>query len=95
MSVEGTMLTRLPEHYLIQFINDIRVFHQKADYDSNFNRTWNNPDLPVLEKWVITAPADQAESEFTIERNPYYWKTDQFCNQLPYEDRIVFTMSRP
>ncbi|MBN2394385.1 MAG: hypothetical protein JXR84_26865 [Anaerolineae bacterium] len=86
----GVMLTRLPMHYLRQFLDDREVFEQKADIRSESDRLWNNPDLPVLEKWVIVAPIDRAESEFVVERNPYYWKVDQFCNQLPYEDQVVF-----
>ncbi len=25
-----------------------------------------------------------------FERNPYYWKVDSACNQLPYADRPTF-----
>jgi hypothetical protein len=69
------------------------LFWHRADHrviDGSFARTWDNPRLPVLEAWVITRPVDEANDGFVIERNPYYWKVDPFCNQLPYQDTIIF-----
>jgi peptide/nickel transport system substrate-binding protein len=46
-----------------------------------------NPDLPVLEPWVVTtkAPADR----FVFVRNPYYHRIDSQGRQLPYLDRVI------
>lgn len=46
-----------------------------------------NPDLPTLTAWKLTA---RPETRIVLERNPYYWKVDEEGNQLPYIDRVVF-----
>jgi len=51
-------------------------------------RFWTNPDLPVLDPWVLK---ELTPSLTVWERNPYYWKVDTEGNQLPYIDRIVDT----
>ena len=49
-----------------------------------------NPDLPTVAPYTLTIgpPAMQ----MVAQRNPYYWKVDPEGNQLPYIDRITFTM---
>ena len=49
-----------------------------------------NPDLPTVLPWKITVPPPA--TRFVAERNPYYWKVDPEGNQLPYIDRITFTL---
>jgi len=91
-----------PKHYLMQFhINyvdgkelerkaramGLDLWHQlylrKAD-------PHDNPDLPTIRPWKIKVgpPA----TRYIAERNPYYWKVDPEGNQLPYIDRIAFTV---
>jgi peptide/nickel transport system substrate-binding protein len=51
----------------------------------------DNPDLPTLEPWVLKTrpPAER----IVFERNPYYYRVDGAGHQLPYLDRIVFTIA--
>lgn len=49
-----------------------------------------NPDLPVLFPWKIVTPTP---AEPVIEeRNPYYWQVDTAGNQLPYIDKIEYSL---
>jgi peptide/nickel transport system substrate-binding protein len=51
----------------------------------------DNPDLPTLNAWkLVTPPPAQ---RFVFERNPYYYRVDEKGVQLPYIDRIVFTVA--
>ena len=51
----------------------------------------DNPKLPSLEPWVLTTklPAER----IVFERNPYYYRVDGAGHQLPYIDRVVFTIA--
>jgi len=50
----------------------------------------DNPDLPTLEPWVlVTKPPS---SRFIFQRNPYYHRVDTEGRQLPYVDRVSFTV---
>ena len=51
----------------------------------------DNPKLPTLEPWVLKTklPADR----IVFERNPYYYRVDGAGHQLPYIDRVVFTIA--
>lgn len=51
----------------------------------------DNIDLPTLNPWVNTtaSPAQR----FVFVRNPYYHRVDEKGQQLPYIDRIVFTVA--
>jgi peptide/nickel transport system substrate-binding protein len=78
-----------PKHYLAPFhpkyssTGDYKIFEEKAsDY---------NVERPVMTAWKISkyAPGD---TEMIAERNPYYWKVDPNGNQLPYIDRIRFSL---
>jgi peptide/nickel transport system substrate-binding protein len=79
-----------PRHYLEQFhpkynpeITDYALFEEKAD-DFNVER-------PVMTAWKITE-FEPGGTEMVAERNPYYWKVDPEGKQLPYIDRIHFTL---
>jgi peptide/nickel transport system substrate-binding protein len=50
-----------------------------------------NPKLPTLEPWVLKTklPAER----IVFERNPYYYRVDGNGHQLPYIDRIIFTLA--
>ncbi|MDA0712343.1 MAG: ABC transporter substrate-binding protein, partial [bacterium] len=51
-----------------------------------------NPGLPRLSAWV---PVEWIRGQRIVyERNPYYWKVDSAGNQLPYADRLIFTIIR-
>lgn len=51
----------------------------------------DNPDLPSLDPWILktTLPADR----IVFERNPYYYRVDGAGHQLPYIDRVVFSIA--
>jgi peptide/nickel transport system substrate-binding protein len=50
----------------------------------------DNVDLPTLNPWVSTtaSPAQR----FVYLRNPYYHRIDEKGQQLPYVDRVIFTV---
>jgi peptide/nickel transport system substrate-binding protein len=53
----------------------------------------DNPDLPTLNAWVLTtAPPAQ---RFVFARNPFYYRIDEKGVQLPYLDRVIFTVVAP
>jgi peptide/nickel transport system substrate-binding protein len=51
----------------------------------------DNPDEPTLEPWVLKTrpPSDR----IVFERNPYYYRVDHAGQQLPYIDRVVFSIA--
>jgi peptide/nickel transport system substrate-binding protein len=51
----------------------------------------DNPDEPTLEPWVLKTrpPSDR----LVFERNPYYYRVDSSGQQLPYIDRVVFSIA--
>lgn len=94
-----------PAHYLKQFH---QKYADKATLDALVKRAgvrnWaalynkfsslyrnDNPDLPSLEPWILKTklPADR----IVFARNPYYYRVDGAGHQLPYIDRVVFTIA--
>jgi peptide/nickel transport system substrate-binding protein len=96
-----------PAHYLKQFnpkytdpakvadevkgagVRNWAALHIKKD--SQYHN--DNPKLPTLDPWVLKTklPADRV----VFERNPYYYRVDGAGHQLPYIDRVVFTIADP
>jgi len=79
-----------PRHYLEQYhpaynsdVSDYQQFEDKA-FDFNIER-------PAMTPWRVTEWGAGA-TELVAERNPYYWKVDIEGNQLPYIDRLHFTL---
>jgi len=89
-----------PSHYLKQFHpayvdqDELEAQAEDAGYDSWINyfafltsmdmgTPKFNPDLPSL---AIFKLMERQESQWILERNPYYWKVDPEQNQLPYVD---------
>ena len=53
----------------------------------------DNPDMPTLNPWkLVTAPPAQ---RFVFQRNPFYYRIDEKGHQLPYADRVIFTLAAP
>ena len=53
----------------------------------------DNPDMPTLNPWkLVTAPPAQ---RFVFQRNPFYYRIDEKGHQLPYTDRVIFTLAAP
>jgi peptide/nickel transport system substrate-binding protein len=51
----------------------------------------DNPKLPTLDPWVLKTklPADR----IVFERNPYYYRVDGAGHQLPYLDRVIYSIA--
>jgi peptide/nickel transport system substrate-binding protein len=94
-----------PAHYLKQFnpeyadkeklaalVKDAGV-HDWAALHTKLGQMYHNlnPKLPTLEPWVLRTklPAER----IVFERNPFYYRVDGAGHQLPYLDRIVFTLA--
>jgi peptide/nickel transport system substrate-binding protein len=94
-----------PAHYLQQFhekyadkdklaqlVKDAGVRNWAALHTKRYAPYKNDdPKLPSLDPWVLKTklPADR----IVFERNPYYYRVDGAGHQLPYLDRIVFTIA--
>ena len=92
-----------PAHYLSQFHPD---YADKAKLDKMITdaklenwvqliklkmHSYRNPEHPELTAWHTV---DSSEGpEWITERNPYYWAVDPAGNQLPYIDRVHFTLT--
>ena len=50
-----------------------------------------NNELPVLAAWKTTSPINTPT--WTLERNPYFYAVDTEGNQLPYWDKVLFTLA--
>ena len=79
-----------PRHYLEQYhpqyndgVDGYQLFEEKA-FDFNVER-------PAMTPWRVTEWSAGA-TELVADRNPYYWKVDTAGNQLPYIDRLHFTL---
>jgi peptide/nickel transport system substrate-binding protein len=51
----------------------------------------DNVNLPSLNPWVNTTPSPA--QRFVFQRNPYYYRVDAKGTQLPYIDRVIFTVA--
>jgi len=104
----GVRVTQFPEHYLSQFsmeLNPEGVAALMAEGGfEEYGQWWianvgsygndseyNDPNRPTMQPWMPTAPFI-GEERFTFVRNPYYFKIDPACNQLPYVDERVFSL---
>jgi peptide/nickel transport system substrate-binding protein len=94
-----------PAHYLSQFIpevsgkteEELNAEAQDAGFEDwvtrlHFATDWQlNPDVPNIGPFRTVQPINT--EAWVIERNPYYWAVDTAGNQLPYLDRVVFTLA--
>ena len=63
--------------------SDVKTFDKIISY-----YYWLVPGRPSLRAWVIEG--DFTAANYTMERNPYFWKVDTEDKQLPYIDSLVF-----
>jgi peptide/nickel transport system substrate-binding protein len=78
-----------PRHYLEQFHPK---YNSDATYELFEEKVFNfNTELPVMYAWKV-AQWEAGATEMVAERNPYYWKVDPDGKQLPYIDRIHYTL---
>ncbi len=55
---------------------------------------WNVSGIPTLNPYVLSTEEGKNDTNgdyYEFVRNPYYFKTDQAGNQLPYVDKIEYT----
>jgi peptide/nickel transport system substrate-binding protein len=105
----GVRVTQFAKHYLQQFTmkyNPDGVAKMMKDAnETDYGKWWksrvgsygsqaeyNDPARPFLQAWIPTTKYVGVE-RFTFKRNPYYFKVDTACNQLPYIDERVFTLA--
>ncbi len=92
-----------PGHYLKQFLpkySSVEAANARAKQEGfenwvqmlHFKKDWElNPDLPVLGPWRSVRPINNPI--WLLERNPYYYAVDAAGNQLPYFDKVQFTLA--
>jgi peptide/nickel transport system substrate-binding protein len=93
-----------PAHYLKQFLpkysseEAVNKRAKEEGYDNwvkliHFKKDWSlNKDLPTLGPWKMTNPINTPN--WVLERNPYYYEVDTAGNQLPYMDKVIFTLAQ-
>lgn len=94
----------MPAHYMRQFHECCADPEDMARWNEERENYWArlhirrgrqyynaNPDLPVLQPWVNTTEAPAERFEFV--RNPYFHRVDSEGRQLPYIDRVIFTIA--
>jgi len=93
-----------PKHYLSQFLPkykpqaELDAAAKAAGYTDwkarlQVLKDWErNPDLPGVQPWKVVAGADITKPQWVAERNPYYWEVDTAGNQLPYIDKVQWTL---
>jgi len=69
------------------------LFRNKCG-DIEIPSRWGNADKPTLDPWVIKEPYTGGATRVVMERNPYFWQVDTAGNQLPYIDRLTFSISQ-
>lgn len=89
-----------PLHYLKKFHPDytakakVDAAAKKAGFDSwdqyfaDRDNPWTNPDRPVLGAYQVAKAASAQSGTASLQRNPYYYKTDPTGRQLPYIDKV-------
>ena len=92
-----------PGHYLKQFLpkySSVEAVNARAKQEGfetgvqmlHFKKDWElNPDLPVLGPWRSVRPINTPI--WLLERNPYYYAVDTAGNQLPYFDKVQFSLA--
>ncbi|MDQ8021828.1 MAG: ABC transporter substrate-binding protein [Moraxellaceae bacterium] len=60
--------------------------------DIEVNTRWANLDRPTLDPWVIKEAYLASSTQVVAERNPYFWQVDEKGQQLPYLDRIRWSV---
>ena len=101
--VNNDWIAARPMHYMKQFhidynpegidklVEEAGVDNWVKLYKSKSNGE-RNPDKPAMHAWVLVDWYNAESTSVVMERNPYYWKVDTELSQLPYIDRIHFTV---
>jgi peptide/nickel transport system substrate-binding protein len=102
---EGMTMLNAPKHYLTEFHIDYNSDAEEQARDAGYD-TWSDwfshhyslweggiERKPTLDAWEVTVPHSGNVTHVEVERNPYYWKVDSEGSQLPYLDRVRFTVT--
>ena len=106
----GQHPTLFPKHYCAQFhpkynpgvaelaraanVSDWAALFRIRCGDIEIPSRWGNPEKPTLDPWVIREPYTGGTTRVVMERNPYFWQVDTAGRQLPYIDRLSFSISQ-
>lgn len=106
----GQHPTLFPKHYCSQFhpkynpqageqakaanMTDWAAMFRAKCGDIEIPSRWGNADKPTLDPWVVAEPYTGGATRVTMERNPYFWQVDQNGQQLPYIDRLSFSIAQ-
>ena len=92
-----------PAHYLKQFlpkyssVEALNVKAKAAGFDNwaqvfKIKSDWRlNPEVPTISAWLMVQPINS--QTWVLERNAYFWAVDTAGNQLPYLDKVQFTLA--
>ncbi|MFG6417314.1 ABC transporter substrate-binding protein [Roseateles sp. DC23W] len=78
--------------FLASEMRALGINNARALYNNRLKR-WDNPEAPRLWPWVL-GHSNPGQSYLFI-RNPFYFAVDAAGNQLPYLDRLQFTIKSP
>jgi peptide/nickel transport system substrate-binding protein len=105
---DGSDMVSFPAHHCGEFHEDFNddiealvadqgaedwteLFIDSGCTGSGGDEFWQVTGVPTMHPWVLTTEYGSG-SRVEAERNPYYWKVDTEGNQLPYLDRVVFSV---
>jgi peptide/nickel transport system substrate-binding protein len=106
----GQYPTLYPKHYCSQFhpkynpnageqakaanFSDWTALFRAKCGDIEIPSRWGNTEKPTIDPWVITEAYTGGATRVVMERNPYFWQVDQNGQQLPYIDRLAFSIAQ-
>lgn len=75
--------------------NWVKLFQIKGGVipGTPYDAVWQNKDLPRLHGWILTQPYG-AVTQVVAERNPFYFKIDPEGKQLPYLDKVTYSVAQ-
>jgi peptide/nickel transport system substrate-binding protein len=106
----GQHPTLFPKHYCSQFhpkynpkateqakaanLSDWAALFRARCGDIEIPARWGNVAKPTLDPWVVSEAYTGGATRVVMERNPYFWQVDQTGQQLPYIDRLSFSIAQ-
>ena len=106
----GQHPTLFPKHYCSQFhakyntgvaaaakaanMSDWPSLFRAKCGDIEIPSRWGNVEKPTLDPWVVTEAYSGGVTRVVMERNAYFWQVDQTGQQLPYIDRLNFSIAQ-
>ena len=78
-----------PSHILKQHHPD---YNSDATYDS-YTMALPPDEVPIATLGAYVPVAHKIDELVVMKRNPYYWKVDEECNQLPYYHETIYKLT--